>query len=673
MPDDAAPPDGEPKFDERGDGAEPNPTQALHASSLLHAADSPEEPTLINETAVAPARPVPVVAGEYELIEELAHGGMGVVYRARHRRLGRDAAVKMILGGRFSSAAARRRFTVEAEAAARLDHPAIVPVYEIGEEAGETYFAMKLIEGESLAKALPRFQANHRLAAETLIAVARGVQHAHQRGILHRDLKPANILLDADDNPSIADFGLARSTEADEHETATGAVLGTPGYMPPEQATGDPDLTTKVDIYALGAILYELLAGRPPHVGRNAVETLHKVVHETPQPPRERNPQVAIDLELICLKAMSPNAEDRYATAEALADDLQNWRDGRPISVRPPSLRVLISRWVDHNRRVLAGGLVLMSGLMIAGPLGLIVLARNVELFRVYQRFPDANPPWLVSLVDLPINEDVIALLLLLVLWPATGWWIARITRPKSTKSAIRNGLIASLVCGLLVLFLFGWVYVIYAQATDFRNRMLLLGNVIWTPRGADPDIIERVAEKQYEGLGRIPIGDRSRAVADRAFTDELAYTPLRLLRLAYLFLFFLPPIVVGTWIASVLLARPMPYAVRVVRYFFAWAAAGAIAFLSTIYLAMLATGSVNTNQWLFHLFIVLLSTLVLIFTLRRYPELATRRQNRRSSGRSIDAREGRLSHSQPPPAANTPTREAAPSERPRPDDAAAS
>ena len=213
--------------------------------------------------------------GDYELLEEIARGGMGVVYKARHKKLNRIAAVKMIIGGRFSSAEELQRFHVEAESAARLDHPGIVPIYETGECDGQAFFAMKFIEGGSLGQQIERFRLDSRSAVTLLINVARAVHHAHQRGILHRDLKPANILIDEDDNPLITDLGLAKNTSGGSDLTNTGAVLGTPSYMPPEQASGDRTVTTAADIYALGAVMYELLTGQPPYQGSSAVDTVN--------------------------------------------------------------------------------------------------------------------------------------------------------------------------------------------------------------------------------------------------------------------------------------------------------------------------------------------------------------------------------------------------------------
>jgi len=213
-----------------------------------------------------------VALSNYELLEEIARGGMGVVYKARHTKLNRIAALKMILGGRFSSQDDVQRFHIEAKAAAGLDHSGIVPVYEIGEHDGQAFFAMKYIDGGSLVQNVDRFRADPRAAVTMLASVARAVNHAHQRGVLHRDLKPANILIDEAGQPLITDLGLAKTTTGDSELTRTGAVLGTPSYMSPEQAQSTESVTTAADIYALGAIMYDLLTGQPPTKARRLLK-----------------------------------------------------------------------------------------------------------------------------------------------------------------------------------------------------------------------------------------------------------------------------------------------------------------------------------------------------------------------------------------------------------------
>ena len=273
--------------------------------------------------------------GDYEIQKELGRGGMGVVYKARQISLNRPVALKMIKAGVLADEAELRRFQNEAEAVALLDHAGIVPVYEVGEHDGQRYFSMKLVEGSNLAEQLASLKANPRAAATLLAETAEAVHHAHMRGILHRDLKPANILIDAEGHPHVTDFGLAKRVEADVEMTASGAILGTPAYMSPEQASGRRGtITTATDVYGLGAILYALLTGKAPFGGESVVETLQAVKERPPESPRKLNANVPRDLETICLKCLAKDPRRRYASAQALADDLRCWLDSRPIAAR---------------------------------------------------------------------------------------------------------------------------------------------------------------------------------------------------------------------------------------------------------------------------------------------------------------------------------------------------
>jgi eukaryotic-like serine/threonine-protein kinase len=274
--------------------------------------------------------------GDYEIEAELGRGGMGVVYRARQVSLNRPVALKMLRAGMLAGDADLRRFQNEAEAVALLDHSGIVPVYEVGEHNGQKYFSMKLVPGSNLAERLARYKEDPRAAATLVAEAAEAVHHAHMQGILHRDLKPANILVDPAGHPQVTDFGLAKRVHDDIELTQSGAVLGTPGYMSPEQASGRRGtITTATDVYGLGAVLYALLTGSAPFTGDSVMETLTKVKEQPPVPPHKHNPRLPRDLDVICLKCLEKDPRRRYSSAQALADDLRSWLESRPIAARP--------------------------------------------------------------------------------------------------------------------------------------------------------------------------------------------------------------------------------------------------------------------------------------------------------------------------------------------------
>jgi thiol-disulfide isomerase/thioredoxin/tetratricopeptide (TPR) repeat protein len=304
--------------------------------------------------------PFPQQFGDYELLEELGHGGMGIVFRARQKSLQRTVALKMILAGHLATLEQLRRFRMEAEAAASLDHPNIVPVYHVGEVEGLPYYVMKFMEGGSLRDRLRQTRFQPREVAALVATLARAVHYAHQRGILHRDLKPANILLDPEDRPHIVDFGLARHLAA-HTTTQTGSVAGTPAYMAPEQAAGRKDLTVAVDIYSLGAILYELLTGHPPFRGASATEVLLQVMEQDVESPRRFDPFVDRDLETICLRCLEKDPTRRYPSAEKLAEDLERWLKGEPIGARPVGWWERTVKWA--RRRPATAMLVAVSTL----------------------------------------------------------------------------------------------------------------------------------------------------------------------------------------------------------------------------------------------------------------------------------------------------------------------
>jgi serine/threonine protein kinase len=339
------------------------------------------------DSALAPGETI----GDYELLEEIGRGGMSIVYKARHKSVPRIVALKMLRAGSEADATQLRRFRSEAEAVAILDHPHIVPIYEVGEHQKQPYYCMKLVEGGTLADHLDKWRATPCQAAEVLAPVAAAIHFAHQRGILHRDLKPSNVLLArggylrsengapserapvtgdsralAEWTPLVADFGLAKHVQVDSAVTQTGAILGTPSYMAPEQASGQKGLvTTTADVYGLGAILYECLTGQPPFRGDTVMETLLLVREKEPERPRLLNPRVDADLETICLKCLEKEPARRYASAEAVADDLRRYLVGLPIHARPIRGVERLARFCRRKPTLAGLWLVLVLGLAL--------------------------------------------------------------------------------------------------------------------------------------------------------------------------------------------------------------------------------------------------------------------------------------------------------------------
>ncbi len=340
---------------------------------------------------------VGAVFGDYELLQELGRGGMGVVFKARQLSLGRTVALKMILRGELASDNDLARFRAETEAAARLDHPQIVPLYEVGEHADRPFFSMKYIDGRTLSQRLLEGPMSSRETAELLLPVCRAIAAAHEQGVLHRDLKPANILIDGSGKPHVTDFGLAKriSTEDSQHPagaslTQSGAILGSPSYMAPEQAAGNRGtIGPASDVYSLGAVLYHMLTGRPPFQAATPVDTLLMVLEQDPLPPRVLNPAVDPDLELIALKCLQKPSDLRYQSAESLGDDLQAFLKNEPISARSSHITAIVGRVFreTHHAAVLENwGLLWMWHSLVL--LVLCLLTNWMQLQDVQSRLP---------------------------------------------------------------------------------------------------------------------------------------------------------------------------------------------------------------------------------------------------------------------------------------------
>ena len=330
------------------------------------------------EVAGDPGRPdLPGNFGDYELLEEIGRGGQGVVFRARQKSLNRTVALKIIGLGQWASKVHIKRFRLEAEAAASLDHPCIVPIYEVDERDGSCYFSMKLIKGGQLDEAVKRTPMPIRQATELMAKVARTVHYAHEHGILHRDIKPGNILLDEKGEPHLTDFGLARLLESESTVTRTLEVLGTPSYMAPEQAAGNnTKLTSATDVYGLGAVFYQLLTDHPPFAGGTTYETIKLVLEVEPRSPRLLNPKIDRDLSTICLKCLEKDPMRRYDSALALAEDLERWLKHEPIRARHAGLFTRGKKWFRRNPMA---ALLFALSLTFAGTVGLMIWKSRPE------------------------------------------------------------------------------------------------------------------------------------------------------------------------------------------------------------------------------------------------------------------------------------------------------
>lgn len=386
-------------------------SEAEHEGTVIIAPNAAASDETVMQTEPAVNRPADTPAvgtkvkylGDYELLSEIARGGMGVVYRARQTSLKRTVALKMILAGQLAGEDEVQRFHTEAEAAATLDHPGIVPIYEVGEVDGQHYFSMGYVDGPSLAELIAENPFEPREAAELMLKIAEAIAYAHHQGVIHRDLKPANVLLQRrttrngsslnvsastsvdshssiELSPRVTDFGLAKQVQGNDQLTASGQILGTPSYMPPEQASGRTDqIDQRADVYSMGGILYSLITGRPPFQAANALDTLMQVIEKDPLPPRQLNPKLPRDLETIALKALEKDPRRRYQSASEFAEDLASFLSGEPIKARSITRVERALRWAKR-KPVIAGlgslAAVLLLVISVGGPLVAIQQAK---------------------------------------------------------------------------------------------------------------------------------------------------------------------------------------------------------------------------------------------------------------------------------------------------------
>ncbi|MEM6688535.1 MAG: serine/threonine-protein kinase [Planctomycetota bacterium] len=469
----------------------------------------------------------------YELIDELGRGGMGVVYRAKHMKLDRLVAIKMILAGQFASPQSIQRFALEAETAARLDHPGIVPIYEIGQSGENHFFSMKLIDGKPLSERRDEYQSDQRKCVELLVKVAEAVKHAHQRGVLHRDLKPANVLIDSSGEPLLTDLGLAKQLDNESGFTQTGLVLGTPGFMAPEQASGKSDMTVAVDIYALGAILYWLITGQAPVSGESAFEVVKRTIEEEPASLRDVRADADRDLNLICLKTLQKDPADRYSSVDDLLDDLNAWLEGEPLSVKPPNVFTATRRWIQKNFRGVAVGIVvgLISGLWM----GMTILFQIVE-----QQFEKARSlsdqlqltssswvldrlTWIETVPD-GIRESLPSWITIFA--AVCGIATIGFSKPKRGDSGVSAALTASLLSGILA-FVISWAWgAISNNVNRAADQDLRLLTDYFFVHPDDRGSVEAALFARYPGLEEVNSWERSGLLRAKIGIDQSLSVP---------------------------------------------------------------------------------------------------------------------------------------------------
>ena len=391
-----------------------------------------------------------------------------------------------------------------------------------------------------------------------IASAARAVHHAHQRGILHRDIKPANILLDEYDQPLLTDLGLAKLSTGESNLTQTGAVLGTPSYMPSEQAKSSETITTAADIYSLAAILYELFTGKPPHRGQTAMETMLQVISEPVVPIREVNSQIDRNLELICMKCLQKDPESRYDSAGELADDLERWLAGSPISIKPTNLFTRAGQWVRHNQSIMYVVMLLLASMTFTLPLIFSILGGLDNVTALYEQTEDDPLPILYSFSKLPTWVSIVGGVGVFLLWPLTGALIMMVTRPKNWWKAAMNGALVAGIISLFLILMIGWApFSIASQATTNSLIRTLAEDVLGNEETSTD--FSKTKEKlfaMYPLLEDVPGNQKANLLANRAFADGVSMGPTIMLGLAVATLMLGSPIIFGAAIAQFLLTR---------------------------------------------------------------------------------------------------------------------
>ena len=597
----------------------------------------------------APCEPCTPTMPGYEIISELGRGGMGVVYKARQLGLNRLVAIKMILHGAHASSEERMRFRIEGEAIARLRHPNIVQVYQIGEHEDLPFFSLEFCGDGSLADRLSKGPLSPREAAGLVVTLARAVHAAHQQGIIHRDLKPGNILFTggggqeavvpdasiagdatrfltfaeaATTTLKITDFGLAKRLD-EAGQTQSGSILGTPSYMAPEQAAGQAiAVTTLADVYALGAILYECLTGQTPFRGATALDTIRAVLEESPLSPSTVRPGLDRGLELICLRCLEKDPARRYNSAGALADDLRRWLAGEPLSVRAPSLFLLVRSWVRQNFGSAGWTVIigLVCGLVVGLSMWLILIQPSMaQISRAYTVMPNQPRPWLVFSWNPPAWLIQLASLLSLIVAASLGLWTALLVRPRHSQADLAAGGVTGLVAGI-VLFMtsFGWCAVMLRSATS-QNDQWLVAQAAWS---AQPEAPSSQLLQRYPDLQQVPAEQRGRVVYNMLMSEQLTAIPTGMWTGMFLSLSLSVALgICGTAVAGPLVRQNSRHWVLMLRYL-EIVLPGTVVLGQLFLLAMLglfSTTRMNLPWW--HPPLVLAtSALVIVAVFRKWP-----------------------------------------------------